>query len=413
MLYSQLFGKTLKIVPAEAETVSHKLLLKAGFLDRALTAGVYTLLPLGWRVYKKIENIIREEMDRIGCQELLMPTLQPKALWQETDRWLKYDPPLFKLKDRHQKDLCLAPTHEEVITDLVRRFVTSYKDLPLYLYHIQNKFRNEMRPTSGLLRTREFMMKDLYSFHQDKKDLDQFYTRVIEAYKSIFRRCHLVVKVIEASGGSIGGEVTHEFNMLCPTGEDKVLYCPKCDFAANSEIYHEKKCKNCQTVLIEGRGIENGHIFKLDTRYAQAMKAYYVDARGRKQLLWMGCYGIGLQRLLATIVEAHHDEKGIIWPRSVAPYQVHLIQVGHEGLKGASFAHEIYQKLIEEKIEVLYDDREVSAGVKFSDADLLGLPIRLVISERTAGRVEWKERTKEKKELLSLGQLIKRLKEKN
>jgi len=327
MLYSQLFGKTLKTIPAEAETLSHKLLIKAGFIDKALTGGVYSLLPSGWRVYKKIERIIRQEMDAIGGQELFMPSLQPKPLWEETGRWTKYDPPLFKLKDRHGKELCLGPTHEEVITDLVRRFINSYKDLPLYLYHIQNKFRNEMRPSAGLLRTREFMMKDLYSFHEDRKDLDRFYLQVIKAYKKIFDRCGLTVKIIEASGGSIGGKITHEFNMLCPTGEDRILYCPNCDFAANEEIYHGRKCKRCGSVLIEGRGIENGHIFKLDTRYAETMAAYFTAENGRRQLIWMGCYGIGLQRLLATIVEAHHDERGIIWPKAVAPYRAHLIEI--------------------------------------------------------------------------------------
>ena len=403
MKYSKLFGKSLKTLPAEAETISHKLLIKAGFIDRALASGVYSLLPLGLRVYKKIENIIREEMNAIDAQELFMPTLQPKALWEETGRWSAYEPPLLVVTDRHAKKLCLGPTHEEVITDLVRRFIRSYKELPLALYHIQNKFRNEMRPTGGILRTREFVMKDLYSFHTDKKDLDDYYLKVVEAYKKIFFRCHLAVKIIEASGGSIGGDITHEFNVLCPTGEDKVLYCPKCDFAANAEIYQGKTCKKCDTKLREGRGIENGHVFKLETKYSRDMNAFYIDKDGAKKLIWMGCYGIGLQRLMATIVEVSHDEKGIIWPKTVSPFACHLVNIQKKG-------DDIYQKL-KTNFGVLWDDREeVSAGQKFADADLIGIPIRLVISEKTADKIEWKERDKEEPQILTIQEVIKRLK---
>lgn len=402
MKYSQNFGKTQKISPKEAETVSHQLLIRAGLIDKALSSGIYSLLPLGWRVYKKIENIIREEMNRIKAQELFMPTLQPKKLWEETARWKNYEPPLFVIKDRHEKLLCLGPTHEEVVTDLVRRYTTSYKDFPLYLYHIQNKFRNEMRPTGGVLRTREFMMKDLYSFHTTAKDLDDYYLKVIEAYKKIFQRCGLTVKVIEASGGAIGGEVTHEFNMLCPTGEDKVLYCPKCDFAANIEVYQEKKCKQCGSVLQEGRGIENGHVFKLGTKYSQAMKLEFIDKFGKKQLVWMGCYGIGLQRLLATIVEVYHDDRGIIWPKSVSPFEAYFINIGANGQK-------IYQDL-SKNASILWDDREnVSPGQKFSDADLLGIPARLVISPKTGDKIEWKERDKKELQLLTFEEVIKKL----
>lgn len=418
MHYSHLFGRTLKKIPKEAETISHKLLIKAGFIDKALTAGVYSLLPLGWRVYKKIEQIIREEMNAIGGQELFMPTLQPKSLWEETDRWEHMDPPLFKLKDRHKKELCLGPTHEEVITDIVRRFVTSYRDLPLSLYHIQNKFRNEMRATGGLLRVREFVMKDLYSFHSDAKDLDDYYWQVIRAYKKIFSRCGFEVKILEASGGSIGGEVTHEFMMLCPTGEDRVVCCSKCDWAANFEIAEKvKKCKKCGSAVEIKRGIENGHVFKLGTKYSQAMKATYVDKKGKQRLIWMGCYGIGLGRLLATIVEGHHDEKGIIWPRSVAPFDVHLIKLKAKSEKRKTaaknlklFAENVYRELAAVGIEVLYDDREdVSAGEKFADADLIGIPVRLVVSEKTKDKIEWKERNKEKMELLTVEEVVDRL----
>ena len=402
MKYSKLFGKTLKSAPSEAETISHKLLIRAGFIDKAVSAGIYTLLPLGWRVYRKIENIIRDEMNAIGGQEMFMPTLQPKRLWEETDRWANYDPPLFTFKDRHSKEFALGPTHEEIVTDIVRRHINSYKDLPLALYHIQNKFRNEMRPTGGILRTKEFVMKDLYSFHTDKKDLDKYYNKVLDAYLKIFKRCGLEVKVIEASGGAIGGDVTHEFTMLCPTGEDKILYCKKCDFAANTEIFKGKKCKKCGAVLDEGRGIENGHIFKLETKYSKDMGACFIDKDGKKKIIWMGCYGIGLQRLMATVVEVHHDEKGIVWPELVAPFDCHLINLQGPGEK-------IYKQLKEAGVAVLWDDREVSAGQKFADADLIGIPVRLVVSKKTGDKIEWKERGEEKIELLTIEKIVERL----
>lgn len=405
MQYSKLFGKTLKTTPGEVEAISHKLLIRAGFIDQAVTAGVYSFLPLGWRVYKKVEEIIREEMNNIGGQELYMPTLQPKALWEETDRWDHMEPPLFKLKDRHKKELCLGPTHEEVMADIIRRFVTSYRDLPLYLYHIQNKFRNEMRATGGLLRVREFMMKDLYSFHENEKDLDDYYWQVVEAYKKIFSRCGFKVKVLEAGGGTIGGDVTHEFMMLCPTGEDRVVCCPKCGWAANFEIAKKvRKCKKCGARVAVKRGIENGHVFELGTKYSKAMRAVYRDKNGKEQLIWMGCYGIGLGRLMATVIEAHHDENGIIWPKSIAPYQLHLID-----LEKKKRGREIYRVLLDKGIEVLWDDRDISAGIKFADADLIGIPVRLVVSEKTGSRVEWKERGKEKTELIFLEEAIKRL----
>ena len=404
MRYSLLFGKTLNRPPKEAETVSHKLLTQAGFIDRQLTAGIYSYLPLGWRVFKKIEQIIREEMNAIGSQELLMPALQPKELWEKSDRWDHMDPPLFKFKDRHEKYLTIGPTHEEVITDLVARFVKSYKDLPLALYHIQDKFRNEMRSSGGLLRVREFFMKDLYSFHTDEKDLDKFYLRVAAAYKKIFSRCGFETKMVEASSGPIGGDVSHEFMNLCETGEDSVVYCPKCDWAANAEKSSVAKCPKCQTATKVVKAIENGHIFQLKTKYTEKLGAYYIDKKGNKKLITSGCYGIGLGRLMATVVEAHHDERGIIWPKSVAPYQVHLIALNVPGDK-------IYKALEKAGIEVLYDDREeVSAGVKFADADLIGIPVRLVVSDKTGDKIEWKERAKSQTELLTLGQVVDKLK---
>ncbi|HNP89080.1 MAG: Proline--tRNA ligase [Microgenomates group bacterium ADurb.Bin219] len=412
MRYSQLFGKTLKAVPAEAEAISHQLLIKAGFIDQALTSGVYTYLPLGWRVFKKIEQIIKEEINAIGGQELFMPTLQPKDLWLRSDRWDHIDPPLFKLKDRHEKELAMAPTHEEVITDLVARFVHSYKDLPLALYHIQNKFRNEMRSTGGLLRVREFFMKDLYSFHSSSEDLDRYYEKVLNAYKNIFRRCGFEVKVVEAVSGTIGGSFSHEFMMVCPTGEDTVIACTKCDWAANIEKTETQACPLCGQPTKKVRSIENGHIFKLGSKYAEKLGAYFTDKDGTKKVIYGGCYGIGLGRLLATTVEAHHDEKGIVWPKSVAPYQVQLISLSNQQPAVSKFAENIYEKLEKAGVEVLYDDREgVSAGEKFADADLIGIPVRLVVSEKTDNKVEWKERKSQEVKLITPEEVAERLTE--
>jgi len=408
MRYSQLFGKTQKRTPKEAEAISHKLLIRGGFIDRQISTGIYSLLPLGWRVHRKIENIIREEMDAIGGQEVFLPTLQPKELWQKSDRWKHMDPPLFKLKDRHEKEFALGPTHEEVITDLVARFIKSYKDLPLYLYQIQNKFRNEMRSTGGLLRVREFIMMDLYSFHTSEKDLDDYYKKVIEAYKKIFTRCGFTTKIVEAASGTIGGEVSHEFMMLCQTGEDKVYFCSKCDWATSKE--KPGKCQKCGGKIEVGKAIENGHVFKLGTKYSKSMGAYFVDKGGNKQPIVMGCYGIGIGRLMATIVEAHHDERGVIWPNSVAPFQAYLVVISNQQSVISKSSDEIYGKLTKAGIDVLYDDRQdVSAGEKFAEADLIGIPIRLVVSEKTKDKVEWKRRDSEKTEILTLGQAIEKL----
>lgn len=409
MRQSTIFQKTLKKTPKEAETISHQYLLRADFIDQ-LSSGIYSFLPLGWRVHQKIETIIREEMNALGGQEVFLPTLQPKELWLETNRWQTIDPPLFKTKDRHEQDFGLGSTHEEVIIDLTRRRVQSYRDLPLALYQIQNKFRNELRPTGGLLRTREFVMKDLYSFHVDKNDLMNFYQKARAAYLKIFKTCGLKVKVIEASGGTIGGELTNEFMVFNPAGEDRIISCAKCDWAANIEISQgAKKCPHCGGLVKEERGIEIGHIFALGTGYSEKMNVHYLDKDGKKKLIWMGCYGIGLSRLLAAIVESHHDEKGIIWPEAVAPFQQHLLAIWSGELKTdrkiKKAAEQLYQRFLKQGREVLFDDREnVSAGVKFAEADLIGIPERLVISAKTLQKnsVEIKKRESNKIQLIKL-----------
>lgn len=421
MRYSKLFGhKTLREAPQDAEAVSHRLLVRGQFIDK-LAAGIYSFLPLGNRVHKKIENIIREEMNAIGGQEVTLPTLQPKEIWQKTDRWETMDPPLFKFKDRHDKELTIGPTHEEVITQLVVERVQSYKDLPLYLYQIQTKFRNEMRSTGGLLRVREFSMKDLYSFHTDEKDLESYYEKMRLAYLKIFARCGVEVRMVEAVSGSIGGAVNHEFMLFCPTGEDTIFYCQKCDWAANAEKVKEAgKCPKCDGSVEEAKAIENGHIFNLGTKYSEALGAYFTDESGQKRPVVMGCYGIGIGRLMASIVEIHHDEKGIVWPKEVAPYGVHLINLKSQNSKVKTTsqnsklsADSIYEELLNANMEILYDDREeVSAGEKFADADLIGCPVRLVVSEKTLKEdsVEIRPRTLEETKLVKLGDLLPQLK---
>lgn len=409
MRQSELFCRTKKGVPKGVEAISHQYLLQGDFVEQTIS-GVYRFLPLGLRVHRKIEETIREEMANLGAQEVYLPVLQNKALWRETERWKTIDPPLFKLKDRHQKETALGPTHEEEIVDIVRKRIASYKDLPIYLFQIQNKFRNEVRPTAGLLRLREFVMKDLYSFHRDKKDLIRFYKEVKRSYFKIFKRCGLKTICVEANPGTIGGELSHEFMVLSESGEDRIFICKKCGFGANLEkVGKIKNCPNCQGRLEEKRAIELGHIFYLGIKYSQAMGAKYRDREGKEKLVLMGCYGIGVPRLMAAIVEVHHDEKGIIWPREVAPFNVHLIQI--ENVKKIKkMAEKLYQDLKNSGIEVLYDDREdVSPGEKFAECDLIGIPIRIVISERTLKQncLEVKRRSEKKTKLIKFYEITK------
>ena len=555
MRVSQLFGKTLREHPAEVETASHRLMLRAGMLHQ-VAAGVYAYMPLAHRSLRKIEQIIRDEMDAAGSQEVKMPALQPLELWEETERAAALGEVLFRLKDRRDRDLVLAPTHEEVITQMVRANVESYRDLPVILYQIQTKFRDEPRPRAGLIRVREFDMKDAYSFDTDEEGLDLSYQRMSKAYHNIFQRCGLPTMAVEADSGAIGGKDSQEFILPTDAGEDTVLFCPTGDYSANAEKaacvptpipaeaelpleevatpgattiaevaaylkvpesktlkavfytaddrivfvaiwgdlevnevklrnvlhasdlrlasdeevahaglvagsaspvglkgvhtiadesirngsnfvvganrpgYHLRNanyprdfqvdlitdialaqeglgCPICGTPLGSTRGIEVGHIFKLGTYYSERLGATYLDQEGRQRPAIMGSYGIGMGRLLAAAIEQNHDDQGIIFPPPIAPYQVYLVSLNPENPQVHQAAEELYGQLQDEGFEVLYDDREESAGVKFADADLLGLPVRLVVSPRTLREsgVEIKGRCEEKGRLAAAAEL--------
>lgn len=413
MKYSVLFPKTLKEAPKDEVATNAKLLIRGGFVEK-LGAGIYDYLPLGWRVHKKIEQIIREEMDAIGGQELNLAALHPKERWEKTGRWASFDA-LFKVGN----EFALGATHEEILTPIVGGYVSSYRELPIYLYQIQVKFRQEARAKSGLLRCREFIMKDLYSFHATEEDRADYYEKVRGAYQKIFQRVGLSAIYTEASGGAFS-KTSHEFQVLTNSGEDIVVYCDGkgCGYAQNKEIAIQKagdKCVKCEKfhhdeTVKEGKAIEVGNIFPLGTRFSEAFGAYFLDKNGERKPMIMGSYGIGLGRLMGTIVEVFHDDKGIIWPKSVAPYDVHLISIPNEK-SATTEAQKVYETLNNDTIDVLYDDREnVSAGEKFADCDLLGIPVRLVVSKKTGDKIEWKERDKEKTELLSRDEVLQRLK---
>jgi prolyl-tRNA synthetase len=557
---SKLFGKTQREIPAEADTISHQLLLRAGMI-RQVAAGVYSYLPLAWRVLRKIENIIREEMDNAGGQELRMPTLQPLELWQESGRDLAFGQGLFTLSDRRDRKLALGPTHEEVITELVRYNVQSYRDLPLLLYQIQTKFRDEPRPRGGLIRVREFTMKDLYSFDTDEEGLDQSYHKMLQAYQNIYTRCDLPTLLVEADSGAIGGKDSHEFMVVAESGEDEIIHC-SCGYAANAEKAESDKgrvengdllaieevatpgmatieevagflkiprnrtlkavfyiadgqlifvvirgdlevneiklrntlgctelrmaaetevieagivagaaspigirgikviaddsitttanlvagankpdthlknvnyprdfradlvtdiakasagdvCPECGGQLSSSHGIEVGHIFKLGTSISQKLGASFIDRNGASHPIVMGCYGIGLGRLLAAAIEQNHDDKGIIWPLAIAPYHIYLCPLYLENPEVAVAAENLYTELAALGLEVLFDDREESPGVKFNDADLLGIPIRVTISPRTLEKdsVEVKWRSEKEAQLAPLKEAASRLRE--
>jgi len=541
-----LLAPTLREDPTEAEIVSHKLMLRAGLI-RKLTSGVYSFLPLGWRIIRKIEQIVREEMDRSGALEVKLPAILPSELWKETGRWDVYGKELFRIKDRHDREFCLGPTHEEIITDMVRNNVKSYRELPLNLYQIQTKYRDEIRPRFGVMRAREFIMKDAYSFDRDEAGLEKSYKIMYEAYNRIFDRCGLKYKVVHADPGPIGGGFSQEYMVISPTGEDEIMHCDKCDYAAAKEmaevklksqgskfktesqktekiktpnirtieeleaflkapkermiktllykagdkviavlirgdhelnesrlkkilgredieladaatvekisgapvgfagpvglkgvkIYADRSvteiedgitganennahiihvqygrdykadeidnlrlakegdpCPECGGKLVITRGIEVGHIFKLGTKYSEKMKATFLDESGKEKPYIMGCYGIGVSRIAGAVIEQSHDEMGIIWPLSVAPYQVAIVPVNMKEKQQSDVANELYKTLTDAGIEAILDDRDASIGVKLKDIDLIGFPIKVIIGPKSLaeGKVEIKLR---------------------
>ena len=402
MLQSQLFSKTVKNIP-EGETAKNaQLLIKAGFINKS-SAGVYSFLPLGLRVLNKIYQIIREEMNAIGGEELLLPSLVQRKYWEKSGRW--NTPVMYKTGENQEYGL--GWTHEEVVGDIARHFIQSYKDLPKAVYQIQTKFRAEARAQAGLLRGREFLMKDLYSFHADNEGLEHYYKTAIGAYKKIFQRLGLNAIVTEASGGAFTKEYTHEFQVLNPAGEDVIYYCDKCGFSQNKEIYNAAAHKNCAEEIKSGQAIEVGNVFKLGTRFSEPLGLNYLDKNGKQMLVIMGSYGIGPTRAMGAIVEEYNDAKGIIWPESVAPFRAHLVSLG-DSAKVKKAADELYE-FIGQKLclEVLYDERTASAGEKLNDADLLGIPWRVVVSEKTlaAKKVEVKKRSSKDAKLVSLKEL--------
>ena len=544
MRVSKLYAPTLREVPAEAEIPSHKLMLRAGYMRKA-AGGIYTYLPLAWRVLHKIENIVREEMDAIGSQEILMPVVQPAEIWQESGRWDVYGAEMWRVKDRHSREFCLGPTHEEMVTTLIRADVRSYRQLPLCVYQIQDKFRDERRPRFGLMRSREFIMKDAYSFDVDEAGLNASYKAMYDAYTRIFTRCGLKFRPVEADSGAIGGSGSHEFMVLADSGEAEIVYCEKCNYAANTEkaelhvietapeaaqekqivatpdcktiadvcaylklpveksvkavAYKSEKglilcfvrgdhevnevkvvntchvlgvemadeamltaagtvggymgpvgldpkkimivvdqsvmkmhnfccgankegfhylnvnpgrdftptyvadirliqegdaCPHCGGKVSKARGIEVGQVFKLFTKYSEALKATYLDEGGKPKPMQMGCYGVGVSRTMAAAVEQYNDENGIIWPAAIAPYHVLVVPVNNKDQESVQKAEEIYTQLQQAGVEVIIDDRNERPGVKFKDADLIGYPLRVVVGPKTisTGNLELKIR---------------------
>jgi len=403
MRQSLLFPKTKKTPPKDAQSINHRLLVQAGFIDQLMT-GSWTLLPLGKLVVSKIETIIREEMNAIGAQEILMPLLHPKNIWNETGRWDSADEVMYKLVDSRKKEFALSFTHEEVLLDLARKYLSSYQDLPLTLYHFSTKFRNEARARSGILRGREFLMKDLYSLHATEKDLDDYYEKVKKAYLKIFMRIGFKPIVTEAGGGVFTSSNTHEIQVITPGGEDTIYICDRCSWSQNHEIYKPAadRCPLCHKgKVVKARGIEVGNIFRFGTYYSERMGIAFTAQNGKKYPPYFGSYGIGTSRAMGAWVEVSHDQKGIIWSESISPFAVHLIE-----LPGAKNVQQIFNALTEKSVSVLWDDREVGAGEKFADADLIGIPFRLVVSEKTYPKIELKKRTSSKTLLLDTPSLI-------
>ena len=419
MKTSQLILGTQRENPADAEIISHQLMIRAGLI-RQVSSGIYNWLPIGKKVLHKVENIIRSEMDNSGAQEILMPMVQPASLWEKSGRIDQYGQELLVFLDRHENKFCLGPTHEEIITDLCKNLLTSYKQLPVTLYQIQTKFRDEIRPRFGVMRSREFVMKDAYSFDLDKEGLDRSYSLMKDAYIKIFDRLGLDYRVVKADSGAIGGSDSEEFHVLADSGEDLLAFSDKSSYAINAELLTElqdeqdplsldgKPSPDGKGVLKLKKGIEVGHIFKLGKKYSEVLN---LRIQGEDQDIYpeMGCYGIGASRIVAASIEQNHDERGIIWPRSLAPFEVSIVEVNpKKNQKVTNKCLELYEQFKNQDIDVLWDDRDKRPGVKFNDMEVTGIPLTIIVGERTlkTGEIEIKERLDEKPKLVSHQDLI-------
>jgi prolyl-tRNA synthetase len=412
MLQSKLFTKTRKEAPKDEVSKNAQLLIRAGYVDKLLS-GVYSYLPLGLLVIENLKKIVREEMNALGGQEIAMPALQPKENWEKTGRWESLDV-LYKVAEEGGREYALGPTHEEVVVPLVQEFIGSYKDLPFGVYQFQNKFRMELRAKSGLLRGREFLMKDFYSFHTTEEDLHDFYEKVKGAYKNIFERAGIgnMTHLTFASGGSFS-KYSHEFQTITSAGEDIIFICEACGVAINKEVRADlETCPECKGIAFkEEKAVEVGNIFELKTKYSAPFDLSFKDADGQSKTVQMGCYGIGMGRLMGTIVEVLGDHKGLVWPESVAPFRVHILPLVGSEIDHAVRAEtdKLVNDLRKKNIPVLIDDRDVRAGEKFADSDLLGIPHRIVISGKTLkeGKIEWKKRTSDEVTLLTGADFLK------
>ncbi len=405
MRQSQLFTKTKKEAPKDEVSKNAQLLIRAGFVHKEM-AGVYSFLPLGRKVLEKIEAIVRDEMDKVGGQEIRMATLHPSEPWKRTGAWDAVDV-VFKIKSRTEKEYTIGQSEEEIVAPIAKEYILSYKDLPLALYQIGQKYRDELRAKSGIMRGREFTMKDLYSFHETQADFDQFYETMKAAYLRVYARCGLIAKVTEASGGAFTKKLSYEFMVLTDAGEDDILYCDACPYCVNAEISSQKSGESCtrcaKGTLARATASEVGNIFDLGQKYAQDFSFTFKNKAGEDKHPIMGCFGIGITRLMGVIVEALSDERGMVWPEAIAPFKVHLLS-----LDADEKAQEVYKELVASGLDVLYDDRDKRAGEKFADSDLLGIPYRIVVGSRSleSGMAEVKRRTEKEAVMVPLDRLV-------
>ena len=390
MYFSKLFVPTTRQDPSDAELISHKLMVRSGMIKKT-AAGIYNWLPLGYKVLKKVENIVRKNLDNFGAQEILMPMVQPAELWKESLRFDQYGKELLKFKDRSDRDFVLGPTHEEVICEIFRSYPISYKELPINLYQIQTKFRDEIRPRFGVMRCREFLMKDAYSFDIDEKGMEKSYENMKDAYVSIFNDIGLDYRIVKADAGNIGGDVSEEFHIIADSGEDLLAISDSSDFAANVEVLEYEKdpseldgepSPDGKGKLMIKRGIEVGHIFQLGQKYSEKMSVSIKDSSGKGIDVFMGCYGVGVSRIVAAAIEQNHDDRGIIWPYAIAPFHVNVICLDPKKEEVLKECESVYQIIKDAGHDVLLDDRDIRAGQKFTDNEILGIPYSIVIGPK-------------------------------